>query len=85
MVWKADGFIDDNTRQAIVAALEWKARESPWWVDYEYLRDIDGQDISNWTTIETIKRLNAGSGELVARQIVDKIDRYVQKLDAVVR
>jgi hypothetical protein len=82
---KADGlrFIDDNTRQAIAAALGLKTPAYPWWVGWENLRDIDGQDISDWRTIETIKRLHARSDEL-ARQIVDKIEWYVLKLDATV-
>jgi hypothetical protein len=78
------GFIDDNTRQTIAAALGLATPDSPWWVNVEALRDSnDGQDISDWRTIETIKRLHTRSDEL-ARQIVEKIQMLAQKLDAIV-
>jgi len=78
------GFIEDDGRQAIAAALGLAAPKSNWWVDWDMLRDIDGQDISDWTAIETIKRLHAKSEEL-AKQIVNKIEKLAQKVDATIR
>jgi hypothetical protein len=75
------GFVDDNTRQAIVAALGLESPEANHWIITEWLQDIDGQDISDWRNIETIKLLHAKSDEM-ARQIVGKMTKYVEDLDA---
>lgn len=79
------GFIDDNTIQAIAAALGLATPNSPWWVNLELLRDAsNGQDISDWRTIETIKRLHTRSDEL-AKQIVEKMEMLGQKVDTILK
>jgi hypothetical protein len=78
------GFIEDNRRQAIAEALGLAAPESNWWVDWDMLRDIDGQDISDWTVIETMKRLHAKS-DVLAKQIVDEVEKRAQTVDATIR
>jgi hypothetical protein len=78
------GFIEETRRQAISAAFGLAAPRSGWWVDWEMLRDTDGQDISDWRTTETITRLHAKDDEL-AKQIVDKIEERARVLDSVVR
>lgn len=73
------GFIDDNQKQAIAVALK-MAKQEPWWVDWHYLRDADGKDISDWTTVENIKRLHLKSNEL-AKQIVGGIGALAETVD----
>jgi hypothetical protein len=65
-------------KQALEAAVELAPPKNNWWVKMDMLRDIEGQDISDWTTIETLKRLNDGRNDDLARQIVDKIEEFAR-------
>lgn len=78
-------FIDDNAKQAIAVAIELAIPTQHYWVNKNSLRDIDGQDISDWRTVETIKRLYAKSGDEIAAQIVEKIEVLRQKLDGTLK
>jgi len=82
--WTGHQFLDDNKKQALAAAVGLAAPKDNWWVNRDWLRDTDGQDISDWTTIETLKRLNDKSDEL-AKQIADKVEAFARKVDDTLR
>jgi hypothetical protein len=75
-----DFFIDDNKRQEIATVFQTPAPESTWWIISEILKDIDGQDISDWTKTEVIKRLHA-KGEKLAMTIANRMGELAQKIN----
>jgi len=73
------GFIDDDKRQAIAEACKLNQPRSAYWLDWEYLRDIDGRDIRNWTSVETISLLHARNDTL-AQHIASKLEGLAEKI-----
>jgi hypothetical protein len=51
-------FTGRESRQRIAKAMDLKVPRNDWWVQYdEYLRDANGQDVSDWREITTVTRL----------------------------
>lgn len=73
-------FIDESTRQALAKAVKLETPQWSWWVFSEKLTDADGQDISNWEEVETVKRLYDKRTE-IARHIVERMIRLARIVD----
>ena len=50
-------FIGQESRRRIAKAIGREEPQNPWWVQYESLRDANGQDISDWRDTTTVTRL----------------------------